>query len=85
MHGTLIRAAPIDQRLDVELGRLAAHGMPAIYIDGFAGGQRVSEGLGHPLKRSVYQVILPSIFIGLWIIRRLGKCSGCTSKSVILT
>ena len=27
----------------------------------------------------------PSIFIGLWIISRFGRCSGCTSSSVILT
>ncbi|OWK19949.1 hypothetical protein AJ88_34725 [Mesorhizobium amorphae CCBAU 01583] len=30
----------------------------------------------HPRNRSVCHWILPSIFIGLWIIRRFGKCSG---------
>ncbi|MES0207021.1 hypothetical protein [Mesorhizobium sp. LNHC209A00] len=31
----------------------------------------------HPRNRSVYQVILPSTFIGLSIISFLGRCSGC--------
>lgn len=84
VHRSVIWPEAIYQRMDVELDGLAAHSMPAIYIEAFARGQRIGEGLRHPLKRSVCQVILPSIFIGLWISRRFGKCSGCTSSSVIL-
>jgi len=47
MHCRMIRPEPFDERLDVELCRLAAHWMRAVDIDGFTGGQDVGEGLGH--------------------------------------
>lgn len=48
MHRAMVGAEPIDQRLDIELCRFAAHRVPAVDIDGFAVGQGVGEGLfGH--------------------------------------
>ena len=37
---------PVNQRLNIELGRPAAHRVRAVDIDGVAGGQGVGEGLG---------------------------------------
>lgn len=48
MHRAVVTAEPVNQRLDVELRRFAAHRVSAIDIDGFAGGPGVGEGLlGH--------------------------------------
>lgn len=50
----VIRPEPVDQRLDIQLCRLAALRMPAIDIEGFASGQGVGEGLlGHGDLRGV--------------------------------
>ncbi|MER8505037.1 hypothetical protein, partial [Mesorhizobium sp. M0204] len=57
-------------------------------VDGFEAalvGEVDLEAVCHPRNRSVVQWILPSIFMGLWIISRFGRCSGCTSRSVIFT
>lgn len=45
MHGTVIRPEPIDQRRDVEPGRLAAHRVTAVDVQSFASGQGFGEGL----------------------------------------
>lgn len=39
--------------------------------------------MSYPRNLSVCQTTLPSIFIGLWIIKRFGRCSGCTSKPMV--
>lgn len=39
-------------------------------------GEADLEALAHLRNRVVVQWILPPIFIGLWIIRCLGRCSG---------
>jgi hypothetical protein len=83
VHGAVIRAEPINQCLDIELCGLAAHRVTAIDVDGLVGSQGLRAFSSR--NRSMCQWILPSIFIGLWIIKRLGKCSGCTSKRVIFT
>lgn len=43
MHRAVVTAEPVNQRLDVELRRFAAHRVRTIDIDGFAGGQSVGE------------------------------------------
>jgi hypothetical protein len=45
MHRAVVTADPVNQRLDVELRRFAAHRVRTIDIDGFSGGQSVGEGL----------------------------------------
>ena len=41
VHRAAIWTEPVDQRLDVELCRFAAHRMPAIDVERFAGRQGV--------------------------------------------
>ena len=55
MHRTVVGPEPVDQRVNIELCRLAAHRMPAVDIDGFVGGQciwRGCEARRSPLKGS---------------------------------
>jgi hypothetical protein len=64
MHRAVIWAEPVYQPLDIELGRFAAHRMPAIDVQRFIGGKGLFwhgelRMKGIAVTRHIFLVLMP--------------------------